>query len=234
MTPDTGMQPRRHPSDATLLAHAAGTLGKAHRLVVEIHAKSCSDCQAAIRAAERVGGLLLEELPPTAMAPGALELCLTRLETNERSPSSHGAPRSTAHDEAWSALLKGDVVLPPELWSLRPGRLRRLAPGILHASLLSDRDGRLHFIRVSPEVALPRHSHPAGLELTLVLAGSFHDDNGRYQVGDVGEQPDCDGLDHLHLVRADPGVDCICILATAGRLRFANLLPRMLQPILPF
>ena len=85
MTPDTGTQPRRHPSDATLLAHAAGTLGKAHRLVVEIHAESCSDCQGAIRAAERVGGLLLEELPPTAITPGALELCLTRLETNERS-----------------------------------------------------------------------------------------------------------------------------------------------------
>jgi putative transcriptional regulator len=234
MTPDTGTQPRRHPSDATLLAHAAGTLGKAHRLVVEIHAKSCSDCQRAIRAAERVGGLLLEELPYTAMTPGALERCLARLETNERSPSFSGATRPTSHDEAWSALLKGDIVLPLELQSLRPGRLRRLSPGILHATLFGDSDGRLHFIRVSPDVALPRHSHPAGLELTYVLAGSFHDESGRYQTGDVGEQPDCDGLDHAHLVRADPGGDCICILATAGRLRFENLLPRMLQPILPF
>ena len=234
MTADTGMQPQRHPCDATLLAYATGTLGKAHRLIVEIHAKSCSICQEAIRAVERVGGLLLEELPPTSMTPGALELCLAQLETNERLPSSRGATRSTSHDEAWSALMKGDFVLPPELQNLRPGRLRRLAPGILHATLFSDRDGRLHFIRVSPDVAIPRHSHPAGLELTCVLVGAFHDESGRYQAGDVSEQPDCDGLDHAHLVKADPRDGCICILAATGRLRFAGFLPRILQPILPF
>ncbi len=57
-----GRAPQQHPSEATLLAHASGGLGAAHRLVVATHTMQCADCHSKIRTAERVGGLLLDGL----------------------------------------------------------------------------------------------------------------------------------------------------------------------------
>ncbi len=234
-----GGAPRRHPSEATLLAHASGSLGAAHRLVVATHAMQCADCHSKIRTAERVGGLFLNGLTPTALQPDALQLCLAQLEASEATSRGRRPIRSAAAEDLRPPPRVGNVVLPPVLRDLRPGRLRWLAPGIRHATLLSDERGTLHFIRVHPNVALPQHAH-RGLELTCVLEGAFHDGSGQYLAGDVGEVGDEDeeaeqhGIDHDHLVVADPPGDCVCIMATSGRLRFRGWMARLLQPVMPF
>ncbi len=229
--------PRQHPSEATLLAHASGSLGTAHRLVVATHAMQCADCHSKICTAERVGGLLLDGLAPTALQPDALQLCLAQSEAAEATSRGHRPARLAAAESRRLPPRVGDVVLPQVLWDLRPGRLRWLAPGIRHATLLSDERGTLHFIRVHPNVALPQHTH-RGLELTCVLEGAFHDGSGQYLVGDVGEVGDEEaeqhGTDHDHLVVADPPGDCVCIMATSRRLRFTGWLARLLQPVMPF
>lgn len=232
-----GRAPQQHPSEATLLAHASGGLGAAHRLVVATHTMQCADCHSKIRTAERVGGLLLDGLVPTALQPDALQLCLAQTEVAEAPSRGRRPARPTVAESRRLPPRVGGVILPQVLWGLRPGRLRWLAPGIRHATLLRDERGTLHFIRVHPNVALPQHTH-RGLELTCVLEGAFHDGSGQYLVGDVGEVGDEEterhGIDHDHLVVADPPRDCVCIMATSGRLRFTGWIARLLQPVMPF
>ena len=222
--------PRRHPSEATLFAHASGSLGIAHRFVVATHAMNCTKCYSAIRAAEQIGGILLDGLAPTALRRDALRRCLVRLEEPETTPRAdrpaHLPPRV------------GELILPPALRGLRSGNLRWLAPGIRHATLFRDDHSTLHFLRMRANVVLPQHSH-RGLEIACVLQGACHDESGRYLVGDVSEVDEADekaphhgGGEHLVVV--DPPGDCICILATSGRFRFRSRMVRLLQPLLPF
>lgn len=200
---------RRHPSEATLLAHVAGTLPAPHSIVIRTHLALCSDCRETIRLATALGGALLEDAPPAAMAGDALERTLARLGEPERGPTPARIP-TTVEDFA-------------------TGRWWWLGPGIRLMPLIRrDRDdARLDLIRVAPGVALPGHGH-TGSELTCVLQGAFGDETGEYHAGDVAEGDE--DLDHQP-VALDTGRECICLIATTGRLRAHSWLARLVQPV---
>lgn len=202
---------RRHPGEATLVAYAAGTLWTAARRVVEAHVQLCQHCRAGVRLAEAAGGALLDGLPPMPLAPGALRRVLARL-----GEGAAGDQAPSAGSEA------GGAGKAPSASSPAPGdaRLRWLAPGVRHAVLLrGPADGTLRLLRVRSGTALPRHAH-RGLELTLVLEGAFADETGRHGPGDLVE---VEG-DASHSPVAEGPVDCLCLVATEGRLRFGGLL----------
>ena len=202
---------RRHPSEATLVAHAAGTLWAAARPVVQGHLDSCEHCRVAFGLAEAVGGALLDELPPTPLSPDALRRVTERLGGRAR------APAQPAGSPALAAVAEDASMSPPRL---RDVRLRWLAPGVRHAVLLrGPADGTLRLLRVRTGTALPRHGH-RGMELTLVLEGAFADETGRHGPGDLVEVDEAT----THRPVAGGPTDCVCLIATEGRLRFAGLL----------
>ena len=85
---------------------------------------------------------------------------------------------------------------------------------------------RLDLIRVSPGMALPEHGH-SGREVTLVLQGAFTDAVHDYHVGDLAEGD----IEMAHRPLALDGEDCICLIATTGRLRARSVFARLLQPV---
>lgn len=216
----------RHPSSAVLLDHVTGTLDVAHHLVVATHLLSCADCQDSVLFWERIDGALLAGLQPVDPPPDLSDRCLASID-REATPSRHQAGARTVDD----------TVLPPPLQGLEPGRLRWLAPGIRHSTLWRDHTSTLHYIRVGPGVALPAHRH-RGLELTCVLSGAYRASGELYAMGDVSEEDDHDRDQSVraqdHVVVAEPAGDCVCILATTGRLRFSGWMARLLQPVMPF
>lgn len=107
-----------------------------------------------------------------------------------------------------------------------PPRWRMLGGGIRQQILASDEEGSLRLIYIPPGRAVPEHGH-RGLEMTLVLQGSFSDSEGSFATGDV-EVAEAD-LDHTPV--ADSGSPCICLAATDAPLRFHAFLPRLLQPL---
>lgn len=202
---------RHHPSETTLLTYAAGSLPLAHRRVVAVHAASCPHCAADIRALEAAAGVLLNDVQPAPVAPDALTRVLARLEEH---PAS-GPP-----------LLP---TLPATLETLAIGRWRWSGPGVAMMPLIR-RDAsntRLDLIRVAPGTALLAHGHTQ-LETTAVLQGAFDDGISRYQTGDFAE---ADGALE-HRPRALAGADCICLIATSGRLSARGLLGRLVRPLL--
>ncbi|MFT8244459.1 ChrR family anti-sigma-E factor [Roseomonas sp. BN140053] len=212
----TGAPVRHHPSDATLLAHAAGQLAQAHRFVVAAHLLGCATCRGMVRRAEQAAGQMLEDLPAEPLPDDVLARTLARLDE----------PAPAAPDRApWMA----EPDLPAVLGGFAARPLGWLGVGIRHEELLRSEGVSLHLLRVRPNTALPQHLHH-GLELTCVLEGSFHDERGSYGPGDLAEADD----HGPHRPVAAEGGDCLCLMAVSGRLRFTGALARILQPVLPF
>ena len=65
---------RHHPSEATLIAQAAGHLPLLHARVLAVHLAACPRCRNELREMEEVGGALLATLPPASLRPLPLTL----------------------------------------------------------------------------------------------------------------------------------------------------------------
>jgi putative transcriptional regulator len=211
--------PTHHPSEAVLVAYGAGGLSEMLALVVATHLAWCSECRAAVHAVEAVGGSLLETLPRSALADDALEHTLARL-TDQREPG--GAIRSPQ-----AGALRMPEPLRSYVGPVVESRWRRLAPGIrdITVGARTPLGGSARLLRVAPGRVLPHHGH-RGIELTVILHGSYSDEVGRFGPGDVAE------VDHetRHRPLADAGQDCIGFIATDARLRFTGLVSRLMQP----
>jgi putative transcriptional regulator len=210
-----------HPSEATLMAYAAGGLDEGLSLVVAVHLGVCPLCRETVVICEAVGGQMLALSKGADMAEDALSQALGRLDTL--------LPALTAPPPQPPARLGFD--LPHALQGYHLRSWRWVAPGIRQIRVLPRRAGRsgLNLLRVSPGVAVPCHAH-GGLELSCILTGSYVDETGHFRTGDLAEM---DGdVDHMPI--ADRNDGCICMIASDAPLKFRSLLPRLLRPVLGF
>jgi putative transcriptional regulator len=90
-----------------------------------------------------------------------------------------------------------------------------------------DETTTVRLLKIPAGQPVPEHSH-RGMELTLVLDGSFSDEISTFARGDV-EMAD-DSL--MHQPKADKGKDCICLAVTEAPLRFKSRFLRLIQPLL--
>lgn len=212
-----------HPSEATLMAHAAGQLGRAHATVVSAHAETCPHCRERLADFAAIGGVLLEELPLASMA-GGFDRLIERIDREENAVVeavfTGARPRGGPAD---------DIRLPAALDGLSVGRWRWMGPGMKYARVgIADEDGvQLVFLSIAPGQAMPEHGH-SGREFTLVLQGSFGDARGRFVAGDFAEEDE--DTEHTPVVAA--GVDCICLASIEGRMRPRSLVARLVQPFI--
>ncbi len=223
-----GLNANHHPSEATLLAYATGQLSEGFSLVVAAHMAWCPSCAEAAMAAETVGGVLLSQVSPAECSD---TLLVRTLQALDRRPAAT-APRHTVRaGGAALAELKLPQPLQGYLDALRGARWRRLGPGIDQICLISRTagGGTVRMLRAKPGVKLPRHGH-AGSELSLILAGAYDDEFGRFERGDVSD------LDQevKHEPRSDEREGCVCLIATDRPVRFEGLLARLFQPIIGF
>lgn len=201
-----------HTPDALLAAYAAGSLPHPYALVVATHISLCLECRAAYEAHQAGGGAVLESVAIEAVSEGLKSSVLNLLDGPFTPQPTY--PRTGVYPGPVMEALKG-----------KPPRWKSLGLGVRQSILSSGREGSARLLFIPPGQAVPDHSHN-GLELTLVLQGSFSDATGRFGVGDleVADQ------DLEHTPTADPGAPCICLAATDAPLRFNALMPRLLQP----
>ncbi len=90
-------------------------------------------------------------------------------------------------------------------------------PGYREA-LVGEIDGcEAKFLWIRPGRAMPNHTHE-GSELTLVLEGSFADEDGIYRRGDISAADET--IDHRPV--AGEGVPCICFAVTTAPLKLTG------------
>nr|WP_319948699.1 ChrR family anti-sigma-E factor [uncultured Shimia sp.] len=201
-----------HIPDAMLAAYAAGTLAHPFAMVVASHVSLCAECRGALAAHEAVGGILLDCIETKTVSDRLKSNVLDMLD--DPFTPAHVYKRFGAYPAPVMEALKGT-----------PPRWKSVGMGVRQCVLSSGDEGSIRLLSIPPGQAMPDHGH-GGLELTLVLQGSFKDETGRFGVGDIEI-----GDEHLeHTPVASAGAPCICLAATDAPLRFNALLPRLLQP----
>ncbi|PWK59751.1 ChrR family anti-sigma-E factor [Roseicyclus mahoneyensis] len=211
------MQTIRHTiSDDLLMGYAAGVLSRPFDLVVATHVSLSDEARVRLAGFEAVGGAILEDLQSADVADDSLEQTMARIAGMKPSP------RLTAS--------RG--IFPAPLQQMVGGdegavKWRSLGMGARQSVVCTDGEATARLIYIPAGQAMPQHSH-RGLEMTLVLQGAFRDEDGVFARGDI-EIAD-EAVDHTPI--AEPGADCICLIATDGRLKFNGLLPRIAQPFI--
>jgi len=221
----TQTQPHHHPDDDLLVAYAAGELDEAWSLLIATHAAVCPACRARIQTAEAMGAALFEDMSfedLPGMADDSLDRALARAGVQDPAPT----PPVVIPGE-------GTPVLPQPLRDYVGGdvgslKWRRLGSSAYHIPLVAKRGSpTARLLKIPAGTAVPEHGHN-GLEMTLVLAGSFLDDGARFARGDV-QNADAD-LEHQPV--AEAGADCICLAVTDAPLRFRGPIARLFQPVI--
>jgi len=210
-----------HPSEEMLLLLANGRLDLGRCVVVAAHVESCAECARRFRVMEAVGGVMLRDAAPVAMADDALALAMSRLDGVERFEPA-------VQDLAVSSQAHGEMpYLPEALGGYRMGAWEWIGPGI-HRRMVEVPDetgARVFLLKAAPGTRMPDHTH-TGTELTLVLSGAFSHAGGHYGPGDLDEADDT--VDHQPIV--DAGEVCVCLVAMQGSLRLKGMAGRLLQP----
>lgn len=206
-------QINHHIPDSLLAAYASGAIEHAFALAIASHVSLCMECRARLTAHEAAGGAVLEEMSELEVSASLKASVLDLLDAPVKPKPTY--QRSGAYPAPIVAALKGSEP-----------KWRSVGTGVKQAILHSDPECTARLLYIPPGQAVPDHGHN-GLELTLVLQGSFSDETGTFGVGDI-EVADQD-LEHTPIAGAGPA--CICLAATDAPLRFSSFLPRLMQPI---
>ena len=188
-------------------------------LLVESHLELCEQCMKHVHTSNRIGGDLLTNIAPVAMQSGSLDQVLGMLDDIEM-------------EQPYDIDRMGPVEVPQSLAALIGDDLDKLewksmGLGVQQYDLKLGGMGATRLLRIQPGVSVPHHTH-SGNELTLILRGSYSDELGRFQVGDVADLDD--QLEHQPIV--DTQQECICLIATDAPLRFSGLMGKLVQPFI--
>lgn len=207
-----------HPDISMLMSCSAGSQPEVFAAIMASHLAMCPSCQRDVRRMEEIGATLFEALPP---APVDAAAPVVTARANEADDGDVRRPATRVGDIPYplaEALGISDLDRVP--WKM-------LAPGIWHHQLplTKGAKGDLRLVKVAPGKQIPEHGH-GGEELTLLLRGSYRDEFGHFQRGDVADLDD--SVEHKPI--ADPKDGCICLIATERQARFKGLIARILQP----
>jgi len=212
-------QIKHHLTDALLMAYAAGILPEAFNLVIATHVSLCDDCRAQLSAFDALGGEVLIDAAAEPMDAASLAATLALIANCGRDAAPPAPPVTRGLFPApLRNLVGGD---------LDQVRWRRIGGGVSQAVLPSSASASARLLWIPAGAQVPDHGH-AGLELTLVLQGAFHDEADRFGPGDIEVADET----MIHQPVADAGQDCICLAATDAPLRFRALMPRLAQSFL--
>jgi len=210
-----------HFTDETLQDYAAGVLSSSMETLIACHLTVCPVCRERALMAEKIAGEIFVQQPAVDIQGTATDIL--KLAKN----SDH------LQDEEKPAPVNPDIKgVPRPLARLLPAPIEELqwkafAPGMKQYNLSSQsrKDGAFKLLSLAPGSRMSKHTHTQR-ELTFIVSGSYQDEIGQYQAGDVA---DLDAsFNHTPQVISDE--PCICLIATDAPLKFEGLLGKMVQP----
>lgn len=217
------MTPTHHVPEHGLVEYVTGACTEGAALAFACHISLCPACAAEVAALEGVAGSVLEAGAGLALAAGALEAALSRLDATPQEAGGEDAP-------AAPAFLSG-CALPAPLLRLLPSneRWRTVVPGMRVVNLpFVVPDGAIRLVRFKGGVTIPFHDH-GGPEYIVVFTGALEEkgDGRRFGRGDVSLRQ----TGERHEQRAAPGEPCVALVVNEGALRPLTLRGRLLLAI---
>lgn len=223
---------RHHPDERWLTEYVAGSLSESQALCVSTHLSYCASCSAEVAKLNRIGAMVFDNQPPSASVDHTMfDRIMSRIESRDI---------DFEHDELRPSLdparpVSGVERLPSAISKLVPGgmdqlRWKKLGKYLRVAGLHSlddQRDVSLH--KLMPGGTVAEHDHQ-GEEITVVLCGSFSDQDGVYRAGDfIVRQP---GDTHRPIVTGEE--ECICLAVCDAPVKFTGMFARLLNPLVAY
>ena len=219
---------KHHPSTALLTDYTVGSLSVAPAVSITTHLKYCQQCRDSVGSLKQLGGALLCEAEPAQVSNDLLSQTLDRLDVDESEMAlAEGA--SEVHEFELSDELKG---IPEYLNQFLPRNglnWRKLSSSVTVAPIsVGETRYELALHKICAGGQTPVHDHN-GVEYTVVLKGSFSDEDGMYNEGDFLTREPGD----IHRPFATQHEDCICLSVLEAPIRLKGL-GRVLNPFMRF
>jgi putative transcriptional regulator len=207
---------KHHPDPAMLVEFSAGNLGTAESICISAHLHFCEKCRNELLRLDQIGSQLLSESEPEAVEEGLFDAVMAEIDRSPESAESGGSVENHYPFSVNKLINQSEDSLD---W-------KRMSGSVDVAQLKtgqSDYEVALHKICAGGKT--PRHSH-GGKEFTVVLQGSFSDENAVYTEGDfLLREP---GDEHQPM-GAQNG-ECICLSALAAPIKLSNPLGFLMKP----
>lgn len=211
------------PETEMLLEYSAGSMQLAPSIAVTAHLNFCDACASTSKSLQDIGGHLLDQ-HCEEISDELLDDIFSRIDEPE-SQSQHSCKKDVACQDAIANQL------PPFVSGLLPRSLkwRKLSPSLRAAPInVGERRYELALHKIDAGGKVPDHDH-RGQEITVVLKGSFSDEDGVYQPGDfLVREPG-----ESHRPMAAQNDDCICLSVLEAPIKLKGL-KSLLNPFLSF
>lgn len=214
-----------HPDTRFLTDYAAGSLPQSQALCVAAHLHYCPACRVKVGELTRLGSELFMAQEPLPVAGDSFDRLMARLDTAPaETPSRRESPRpSTRLPRAIHKLTNGDL---DSLRWRRVGKSFRYSTIPMAPKGPGDEQRETSLLYISAGGNVPKHHH-RGDEITVVLKGSFSDQEDHYHVGDYIVRTS--GETHTPVASQDE--DCLCLSTLDAPIVINNWFYRLLMPL---
>ncbi|AMG12911.1 ChrR family anti-sigma-E factor [Vibrio vulnificus] len=219
-----------HPNNMLLQAYASGEIDAVSGLVVAMHLEVCPDCRDLVAQFEGEQAQHFAAGKQDEMS--ALSLFDAMFDAIVQSDVKEDARE--VYEPRYIEVKGKRFVLPQTLcrYADLMSEWRSYGGKVFSSQLDFGEEARVNLMYISEGVQIPQHTHK-GLETTLVLHGSFSDEDGEYQQGDFMQRD----ASVKHSPKTKAGEDCLCLtvltdplIFTQGVARVFNLFGKGLYP----
>lgn len=213
-----------------LMHYAAGGLGPSEALMVAAHLAVNPRARAKVSAYKAAGAEMVCQEAPASLSDDCLKGVLSRIDApaaEEKQSHQVNVQQRAQHLDIPVAVFSVlSVACDHDGWAWK-----KVADGVeiidvaICERKIGKSEGYMRLMRFTPDTQTARHSHD-GVEITLVLNGTYVDETGHYQAGDIVIFGKNRELTHAPKAGAE---GCVCLMMTEKPLRFTNPLQRFLN-----
>lgn len=207
-----------HPSSAMLNDHLAGKLPLSLTVAVSAHIEMCAQCRQQVKKLESSQAEQLWQIS------NAEAVDFSDMLHNILAEQPETALTVPQQPEAVIEVAQQHYRLPVALSIFSDLKWSRFGPVSRARVINNENEIRANLLHIGKGASISRHQHK-GYELTLLLEGSFSDENGRYHKGDFIL---LDGAD-AHAPYSEKG--CLCYVVQNAPLHFVAGVSKVLNPL---
>ena len=208
---------KHHPDTATLVEFSAGTLEPALAMCVSAHLHFCDRCKNELMRLDQVGSQIMGEADPAEVDEQLFDKVMAKIDDlpeqekislpaseNNYPPLVEKLVENTGEDLIWRKMSAS-----VDIARLKTGQ--------------NDYEVALHKICAGGKT--PKHGH-SGREFTVVLKGSFSDENSVYTEGDFIMKAAGDE----HQPMGAQNGECICLSALEAPIKLSSKFGFLMKP----
>ncbi|MFL0811584.1 MAG: ChrR family anti-sigma-E factor [Agarilytica sp.] len=218
-----------HPSENELLEYSAGNLDWALSIVVSAHMQMCPQCKQKCIQLNALGASIMNNTKPVAVETSSFDNVMAKIKQQTALGSTPEKPEQNINANKGASRTQH---LPDVVSKLLPDNEKLhwkfVSPALREAQLVTGQDKyEVSFHKIKRGGKVAEHDH-GGLEVTLVLEGSFSDANGNYVAGDyIVKQP---GEVHRPIAAQDQ--DCLCFTVVEAPVKVTGIIGKIVNPFL--